>query len=80
MSRCLMVSPKNALQKKLKKISKKIFIWAAVTTDQVQDGLGHGEIEEGEKKKADFFAELLLHYISGSFLFRWQQDLNNQLQ
>ena len=67
-------------KKSKKKISKKIFIWAAVTADQVQDGLGHGEIEEGEKKKADFFAELLLHYISGCFLFWWQQDLNNQLQ
>ncbi len=67
--------------KKSKKNQKKKFLWAAVTAQvQVQDGLGHGEIEEGEKKKADFFAELLLHYISGSFLFRWQQDLNNQLQ
>ncbi len=75
-----MVSPKNALQKKFLKKSAKKILWAAVTADQVQDGLGHGEIEEGEKKKADFFAELLLHYIRGSFLFRWQQDLNNQLQ
>ncbi len=63
----------------LKKSAKKKF-WAAIAADQVQDGHGHGEIEEGEKKKQIFFAELLLHYISGIFPFWWQQDLDDQLQ
>ncbi len=72
--------PKKCPPKKEEKKAATFFLWAAVTAQvQVQDGLGHGEIEEGEKKKADFFAELLLHYISGSFLFWWQQDLNKQL-
>ncbi len=48
--------PKKCPPKKYKKNQQKKFLWAAVIAQvQVQDGLGHGEIEEGEKKKADFF-------------------------
>ncbi len=54
-----MVSPKNALQEKYEKISKKILLWDAVAADQVQDRLGHGEIEEGEKEKQIFLLNCL---------------------
>ncbi len=60
--------PRNALQKSKKKISKKI-PWAAVTADQVQDGLGHGEIEQGEKKKEDFLLNCFCTTLAVVFSF-----------
>ncbi len=55
--------------KKIRKKSEKNWRGGAVAADQVQGGLGHGEIEEGQKKKnPKKMAEVLLRYIRGFFL------------
>ncbi len=75
MSICPMVSPKNALQKIYKLFRKKYFYWVALAAVQVQGGLGHGEIEEGEKKKTEkSLAELLLGHTNGFFVGQQQEQ------
>ncbi len=44
--------PKNIINKNQE---KNFFGGAAAAADQVQGGLGHGELEEGQKKKQNFF-------------------------
>ena len=67
--------PQKALQKIFLK-NQKNGGGGAVAADQVQDGLGHGEIEEGQKEKK--LAELLCATYA-VFFFWWQQNLDNQL-
>ena len=48
--------PKKRPPKKVKKVSRKKKLGDAVGADQVQGRLGHGEIEEGDKKKQNFLS------------------------
>ncbi len=50
-SRYLIVSPKNAFKKTIKKVRKRLGGEGTVAADQVQGGHGHGEKEEGQKEK-----------------------------
>ncbi len=62
--------PQKCLSKKYLKSQKKIGGEGAVAADQVQGGHGHGEIEEGQKKKNQIFfgrAAFALHTRFFSF-------------
>ncbi len=71
MSICPMVLAKHALQKIFVFY---LFSWAALAAVQVQGGLRHGKIQEGEWEKPEkSLAELLLGNTNGFFVRR-QQD------